>query len=62
MALNLKGLQEFDRGRLHDLDRRVDDELHSELMGRKRVIEDSRAKKRKKAAKKARKPVDRREA
>lgn len=62
MALNLKGLQEFDRSRLQELDRRVDDELHSELMGRKRTIEESRAKKRKKAAKKARKSPDRREA
>lgn len=51
MALDLTKLQEFDPARLHELDRRVDDDLKHELDGRKRVIEESRAKKRKKAQK-----------
>lgn len=51
MAVDLNRLKEFDPSRLHELDRRVDDDLQHELDGRKRVIEESRAKKRKKAQK-----------
>ncbi|MCC7495356.1 MAG: hypothetical protein IT204_23605 [Fimbriimonadaceae bacterium] len=54
MALDLAKLQEFDPTRLRELDRRVDDDVNGEVLGRKRAIEESRAKKRKKAAKKSR--------
>ena len=58
MALDLKKLQEFDQARLRQLDRRVDDDVRGEVGSRKHGIEESRAKKRKKAAKKARKSTD----
>lgn len=54
MALDYEKLREFDNARLVELDRRVDGDVNAELAGRKRNIEESRAKKRKKAAKRAR--------
>lgn len=54
MALDYAKLQEFDKEALRELDRRVDGDLNSELNARKRNIEESRAKKRKKAAKRGR--------
>lgn len=58
MALDLEKLRQFDKARLAELDRRVDDEVYGEVDSRKRAIEESRAKKRKKAAKKSRKQSD----
>jgi len=54
VALDYGKLRDYDNGRLVDLDRRVDGDVNGELNGRKRNIEESRAKKRKKAAKRAR--------
>ncbi len=51
MALDIERLQEFDTARLNELDRRVDDDIAGEIGGRKRAVEESRAKKRKKAQK-----------
>ena len=51
MALDLTKLKEFDPARLHELDRRVDEDLQHAVDARKRAIEESRAKKRKKAQK-----------
>ena len=57
MALDYGKLRDFDNARLADLDRRVDGDVNGELNGRKRTIEESRAKKRKKQAKRARTPA-----
>lgn len=51
MALDYAKLKDFDPSRLHELDRHVDDDINSEVGGRKRAIEESRAKKRKRAQK-----------
>ncbi len=47
MALDYEKLREFDPSRLHELDRHVDDDVNGEVGARKRAIEESRAKKRK---------------
>lgn len=51
VALDLQQLKEYDNARLRELDQRVTSEVNGEVQGRKRAIEESRAKKRKKAQK-----------
>lgn len=51
LALNYAKLLEFDGGRLHDLDRRVDNDVNRDVDEMKRAIEASREKKLKKARK-----------